>query len=483
MPVDQTRIAILQNDMEVALQRQDWRAHVEAEVALENLYKSEGAEQYAMGNFDTSAAVQLIVANLNDKLQTTLSSFPTPPVDERAELEEILVRTRQLAVSARAQSAMLSGLYYLNLRLADKASEDFRSAQSLYRTLQQADADPQETDLWRVLHDYVGALAHMATGIRESLRLNYHGAASAFQRATTGMKAILEERPKPGGGEDTGELATFLAWIERELVGCNISYLTASYYEERTRGDYQAAVGYSEEFCQLSQALLDEAPSDPPWYRPLIENQLHLRLADLEFAKGQLSMQQEQWDEALASFERAGSQFQKAAESMLRTQLPQSVAGQETALNQASAMEIWRRQCKGERLRSQRAKRVEQDLEWFKSAVADTLAKSGGEVNIYSQAVATVEANMRQETSLREAAQELLEALPSTRLDLGTQREIAGLVEQLVDAPERGPHFIDKAKAVTGKVADIVRNMSEIAGPLIPIIQKLAGLAGLPIPS
>src|SRR5439155_24091891 len=133
-----------------------------------------------------------------------------------------------------------------------------------------------------------GALQQLASGLKELLQLDYHAAGAAFQRAQVRMGGIVQRLSKIDKSEKNPVLAVLLSGIQRDLLTSSVLFLTSSYYEYRADGSYSAAVDSASKRTQILEQIVDGSPDEPRWLRPLSELQLHLSLADLEFAKAHL---------------------------------------------------------------------------------------------------------------------------------------------------------------------------------------------------
>jgi hypothetical protein len=246
------------------------------------------------------------------------------------------------------------------------------------------------------------------------------------------------------------------------------------------QGNYRAASEHTSNLCTILQATVDALPDDiPDWLKNQVRANLAWAQADQERVSAFVFRDEERWDEANSSFERARDKLREAAAFMLRSGLPDAVAAQESLMALASmTIPNEMRQLRAEREVKEELKRLR--AEW--SAMIEKLGSSGVTVTTIAEASAAAEQNtqivVRVEQSVRDGLGDLQAAID--RAGLGAEGEkLKAEAAELQASPEHGAPFLERVRKFTERVAEVVKNVAEAAGPIVPILKVLAPLVGL----
>ena len=104
----------------------------------------------------------------------------------------------------------------------------------------------------------------------------------------------------------------------------------------------------------------------------------------------------------------------------------------------------------------------------------------GVTINNTQDVVTTVEQNAQFiqniENNARQGVEEFLEILKKTGLDESVKKKIEANGNEVLQSTEKGPKFLEKVKNFTKDVAEVVKNVGDIAAPLIPAVKFLSML-------
>src|SRR5262249_38807640 len=143
-----------------------------------------------------------------------------------------------------------------------------------------------------------------------------------------------------------------------------------------------------------------------------------------------------------------------------------------------TSIDVLVRQCDTERKLQQDLKRVERERDDLRTALLDRLNDRGMTVNTYASAMATIDQNLeivqKVELKVRDTLGEAVRAVDGSALDPDVKNQIRTDASELLSQDEKGPGFLDKARAFSETLSAIVKNAAEAAGPLIPVAKALA---------
>lgn len=486
--IDEAELARLQSDMATAAAENNWPAHIAAEVELENLFLADASQRLAEARFDIAAGEYQIVRQLNEGLLTTL---PESPVGD-AEVDDRVARTRSgaahSALLSGAMAGLANGLYTMLKRNPGVAANYFNGAQQLFNAASKGSKGIVEATLAR----YADALQLYASGLEACFVLNYGDAEARLQKAKVRMDALVKDLPENPDEEDAAFLAGFVPRLKQDAVGVSLWYLTASFYRLKAQGLYEEALRRGEKLLEVATQGVQQLTADTPdWVRYSTEAMLHWRRADCEVVRAQSLMDRWNWNEAEAAFESARLEYQAAAESILKTEIPEASASQETFLNQASAMDMWLHRCEKQRELAEKAQRDKDELEKWTQTLTDALKPTGVRVENYNEVSVQVQLSVniavRMEQQFKYFAEELRQAIQNQGKELKAKSpsvvdEVSKTLDTMAKLEDKGASFVDKASDLTGKIVEVVQRAGPVAASLLPFVKPLAVLAGIPVP-
>ena len=352
-----------------------------------------------------------------------------------------------------------------------------------FERLHETDPDPQ----WLVLSKYNRVLSIIASGLEKLFRADPTSAASEFLRAQVALGDIVEETI-PAKLEELDDdsperegLIELRDSLVRDLEACRTYLHLARFRDESAKGNWAAALSAGEELCTNVEQQLAHLPDETPkWLRYQLQAELQSHLANREIIRGHVLKEEGDWADALQAYRDARAELLRSAESYLKTGLPTAQAAQESSVNQASTtIDVFIRQCETERRLREEIDRLRHDLATLQSSLLERL-KDRGITNVTTQAsvMATIDQDAQivqhVEVKVREALSEARVAIDQSSLEPAVKDELRSEASALLASEEKGPGFLDKAKAFTEKISAVVNNAAEAAGPLVPVAKALA---------
>ena len=122
------------------------------------------------------------------------------------------------------------------------------------------------------------------------------------------------------------------------------------------------------------------------------------------------------------------------------------------------------------------------ELQAERRGLIERISSAGVTVNNSVDAVAVAEQNTQIAVQVTQSVKNLLPELRAALEGAALGAESAELEKEIaaLEASDEPPaSFLERAKRLTGRLADIVKNVGDAAEPLIPVIKKLAPLVGL----
>jgi hypothetical protein len=467
--------------MEESRAQGDIKGYFEAEVELEQLHLAHGQACFAAAQFadasDSFETVAKLNADLIAVLDERLQVAGGDAVSDANQLRDWRRASHQLMLMATGLSALADGQSSVSQRNPGAAVEMFTAAERAFR-----EASTDGDGGGRFMADYALALRENASATEDLVRADYDGAASSYMRAKVRLESLLEEAAATDtqAGDAPGLPATFVPAVQFDASNVTAQFEKASYMAQFAQGNYRAASEHARNLCTILQASIDAIPDEiPDWLKNQVRANLAWAQADQERVSAFVLRDEERWDEANSAFERARDKLREAAAFMLRSGLPDAVAAQESLMALASVtIPNEMRQLRAEKEVKEELKRLR--AEW--SAMIEKLGSSGVTVTTIAEASAAAEQNtqivVRVEQSVRDGLGDLQAAID--RAGLGAEGEkLKAEAAELQSSPDHGAPFLERVRKFTERVADVVKNVAEAAGPVLPVLKALAPLVGL----
>lgn len=457
----------------------DLEAYVQAEIELENGLIEQADAHLFSGRLREAEACWTLVADLNRELLDAIGTPGNGADLGKYDAGELTRGANSLALLASGRAELLKGQQRMAERNPGAAAEHLKEAQGTFRQ-----ASAYGEGLSTVFAEYAGALTEFATGLEEMLRGDFDSAATAMMRGRAAMDNLLENTlPREIGtdNEPSDSSAVMLAAaFQSDAFAIASQYEKSSFMARMAAGEYAGAVDHATNLGALLQSAVDILPEGaPPWQKYSLQAQLAWAKADKERATAFVLREQEQWDEVQTAYERARNELSNAANLFLRTGLPEAAATQESLMAMATVtLAPEARQARSE----QQLKESLNELRAERRELIERISSAGVTVNNAVDAVAVAEQHteiaVQVTQSVKNILPELRAALESA--SLGPEGdELKKEIAALETSDEPPASFLERAKTLTGRLADIVKNVGDAAAPVIPVLQKLAPLVGL----
>lgn len=337
----------------------------------------------------------------------------------------------------------------------------------------------EKTDLsiFNFFSNYADILILSSEGTEYNYRLNNNNALMAFQRASVLMEDLIDNLPN---------YFPEIPEIDKELVfGLNLTniaikkdYFFSEYRLQLVNGNFSAIIENAEELCNmLDKSIINSENNTSKAITNLQRGEYHYLLGHKYIAEGELNRELEKWEDSLNSYRKAKNEWKKSSNFHLKSGTPQSKVFQEVLLNHSLNIDSRISQIKQERDLTNRLKNLEDELNYLRKSVTESLKGSGVIVNTNQEMISTVEQNTQIIQSLgnniKKNIEGLIKEVSDLPIDVDTKEEIKNMAEEVLKSQDKGNQFIEKAKKFTKDVSEITNNIGEIAKPILPFISAL----------
>jgi tetratricopeptide (TPR) repeat protein len=468
----------LEQAMAEAREKGDIEGYVRAEEELERpLIEQAGVHLVA---FEHAQAVELFerVADLNRELIAVLDAEGAKAdPDQVARWKAGAIMFVHLSAGRAAQVA---GQQASLNRNPGMAVEHFAASEREFRE----GAAGEGGDALGAMADHAQAMQDAAIGMESFVRGVLEPAANAYMRASARLQTLLSklDRLKSAEGGPPEWLADIEPVVRLDASTVAAQFERVSYMVRLGAGDYGEAAEHAERLHARTQESLDAVPPEAPEFaRDMVRAFVAEAISFRERATAFVLREEERWEEAEDAYERARAQLGAAAMSAVATGLPQGAAMQEYFMSQGSTtIPADLRQMRAERELKEELRKLRDE----RASLMDKVRSTGVTVNNVAEANATASASVdvviRIEQTVRNTLGDLRAALD--RVDLGPDGEqLKQEAAQLEGAPEKGTSFLERAKAFTQRVVDVVKQVGEAAKPVMQVVAVLAPLVGVPL--
>jgi tetratricopeptide (TPR) repeat protein len=463
--------------MREARERGDLHAYLDAERSAETATLERAYACMDAGRFEESGAAFRSVLELADELIAFLNGFPTPAGDRKdALITPELARAHMLAAQAAGARdyALGEGNRY---GLSYEAAADLFRESSEHYTRAAQSGDPKRSGIMarRAL-----AQVSLCEGLQELARVNFSGSATLFQRAKATFAVLVEEMSTVVGDEEFQDVKSDIA---RDATACDAAFYAASVRDQLAMGNAKVALRDGKALCRAHNRLRGLLPPDlPASLRHNFTADDHEGRALLLLATAEVLKDKHDWAGAMAAYERARSEYLAAAEECLKSALPRSQAMQIQLLSQAAFTEGSTRQTEKMRELDERANGLDRELSTLRASVMATMGDHSVNVHTSAQVVATVEQHAHYvqnvEVVVRSNLEELQRLLETPGASSGDNAQTAERVRALLADQDHGPTFLGRVRAAIAPIAQTLKVVGAVAGPIPAIIGAILGLVG-----
>ncbi|HRJ99448.1 MAG TPA: hypothetical protein PL089_07500 [Ignavibacteria bacterium] len=402
-------------------------------------------------------------------------------IELKASMNEKITTVEIFKLKLEAANNFTTGLFNYSNRNPGLANQFFLESEKIFKELYNRTKDIYYVILSENSKNY----KYMSEGLEKFITGDLIDARKNYQLAKIGFEDNIKKLDR----ESSDELKYMKFKTEIICRECtNILYLSNAQYYFRSKNYKLAVENYdklldllkqiTDEFKTAQKDQSDENNSGLDSAINFYEGNYFYNYGFRNIAKGLELQDFEKWDDALECFENTRTAWSRATVSLLKSSIPQAVTLQEFISQNEFTIDQYLSSCIKEREQKQKISELENKVKQQQEELFNMLKPAGITVNNIQDINNTVEQNVQVvqkiENKTRENIKDLLELLKSIPLEESVKNEIETEGKELVESKEKGVKFLDKAKSFTEKISGIVKNVGEIATPLIPAVKALA---------
>jgi len=404
----------------------------------------------------------------------------SPDAEMKTSLNGKIITVEIYKLKFIAANNFTTGIFHYSNRNPGMANQFFFESEKIFKELFNKTKD----SYFVIMSDNSKNYKHMSEGLEKFITGDLIDARKNYQLAKIGFEDTIDKLERETSDE-MKYIKNRMEFICRECT--NILYLSNAQYYSRSKNYKLAVENYDKLLDMLKQITEeykaeeadqnDESNSGIDSAINFYEGNYFYNLGFRNIAKGHEYQEFEKWDEALECFENTRTAWTKATVFLLKSNIPQAVSLQEFISQNEFTIDQYISACLKEREQKTKISELENKVKLQQEELFNMLKPAGITVNNIQDINNTVEQNVQVvqkiENKTRESIKDLLELMKSVPLDDSMKKEIETEGKELVESKEKGVKFLDKAKSFTEKVSGIVKNVGEIATPLIPVVKAL----------
>ncbi|MFZ1322296.1 MAG: hypothetical protein WAT71_12150 [Ignavibacteria bacterium] len=378
-----------------------------------------------------------------------------------------------------------TGLFHFSNRNPGLANQFFSESEKNSKELYNKTKDNKFTIESELSKNY----KHMSEGLEKTLTGDLIDARKNYQLAKIGFEDIIKKLHQEKT-EENNLLKTKIEYVCRECS--NMLFIANAQYYFRSKNYNLSIENYDKLILSYKQTITDfsgidsdtdtdlDEDSDPGLesLKNFYQGNYFYYNGHLNIVKGLHFQESNKWDDALESFEKVRTDWIRATEFLLKSNIPQALTLQETISQNEFSIDQYISSCIKDRDQLQKINELEEKVKMQQEELFNMLKPAGITVNNIQDINNTVEQNVqivqKIEYKTRENIKELLELLKTVPINESDKKDIESEGKELVESKEKGVKFLDKAKSYTEKISGIIKNAGEIATPIIPIVKALA---------
>ncbi|MBK8982591.1 MAG: hypothetical protein IPM38_09800 [Ignavibacteria bacterium] len=399
----------------------------------------------------------------------------------KTSLNENILAVENFKLKFEAANNFTTGIFHYSNRNPGLANQFFSESEKIFKELFNKTRD----SYFVILSENSKNYKHMSEGLEKFITGDLIDARKNYQMAKIGFEDTINKLNRENSDE-MNYMKIKTEFICRECT--NILYLSNAQYYFRSKNFKLAVENYdklldllkqiTEEYKAAEADQTDESTSNIDSAINFYEGNYFYNFGFRNIAKGHEFQEFEKWEEALECFENTRTAWTKATVFLLKSNIPQAVTLQEFISQNEFTIDQYISACIKDREQKQKISELENKVKQQQEELFNMLKPAGVTFNNIQDINNTVEQNVQVvqkiENKTRESIKDLLELMKSVPLDESVKKEIETEGKELVESKEKGVKFLDKAKSFTEKVSGIVKNVGEIATPLIPVVKALA---------
>lgn len=368
-------------------------------------------------------------------------------------------------------------LYNINRNPALAASY-FEKAEESFNIL----ADQTDSVGHVVFSKYCNALKYFCEGLECFFRAGFSNARTKCQQAKILLGKIIETDLEQLKGKE--EYMDFYN-IAVSLFGSDYQTIKSYYFISEAK--YQFNNRNFKSAAKQFMNVVNEFDFSLNNYLNSINNEIIVNMTKGEYhhymgwkilAEAEVYRESESWEKAFDNYEVVKNEWEEASSFYLSSGHPSAFALQETVLNESSIIDVYQAVCENEKQLKGKISALQTEIDELKDKLFNAIKPMGIIVNNTQDVVNSLEQNTQFiqniEKNAREGIKELLEVLKASGLDEISKKKIESEGAALLESKDKGHKFLEKAKSFTKDVGDIVKNVGDIASPLLSAYKFLA---------
>lgn len=400
-------------------------------------------------------------------------------------LDQKLFETEIQMLRFNSANNFTTGLFHFSNRNPGLANQFFSESEKNSKELYNKTKD----SIFAIESELSKNYKYMSEGLENTLTGDLIDARKNYQIAKIGFEDIIKKLQHENTDENS-LLKTKIEYVCRECS--NMLHIANAQYYFRSKNYRLSFENYEKLISSYKQTITDfsgidddididpDEDSDPVLesLKNFYQGNYFYYTGHMNIVKGLDFQESSKWEDALESFEKVRTDWTRSTEFLLKSNIPQALTLQETLSQNEFSIDQYISSCLKDRDQLQRINELEEKVKMQQEELFNMLKPSGITVNNIQDINNTVEQNVqivqKIEYKTRENIKELLELLKTVPLNEFDKKEIESEGKELVESKEKGVKFLDKAKSFTEKISGIIKNVGEIATPIIPIVKALA---------
>jgi hypothetical protein len=400
--------------------------------------------------------------------------------DEQKRLKDLSDEIESNQLNALAFSQYCSALFNNANRNPGLAASYFEQAEKSFKGL----ADKKGDFTNNILADYCRALRYFSEALENFFRTSFADAKAKCQQAKIILEKVIEKDLEPLKEQeefkDFYDARINLFKADYQAIK-SYYYISDARYQFNNRNFKNAAKQFSNVVNEFELSLRNYLNSpENESLKNLYSGEYYNYLGWKYLSEAEVYRESEDWDNAFKTYELVRKQWEDASEYYLQSAFPGVAALQEALLNASLNIDVYQAVCESEQQLKGKIADLQNEINELKDKLYNAIKPMGVTINNTQDVVTTVEQNAQFiqniENNARQGIEEFLEILKITGLDEAIKKKIQSNGAEVLQSTEKGPKFLEKVKSFTKDVADVVKNVGDIAAPLIPAVKFLSML-------
>jgi hypothetical protein len=430
----------------------------------------------AVENFN-SAGENAIMFNKQYQEIIDNKTFPDNS-DELKKLKELFEENENYLLSAIAYSQLNSALVNNTNRNPGLAASDFEEAEKGFNNL----ADKTEPIANTILANYCHALKFYSQALEDFFRASFSNAKTKCQQAMVLLEKIIQKDIEPL--KEKEEYKDFYSLSINRFrsdyqVIKSYYFISDAKYQFNNRNFKNAAKQFSKVVSEFDLSIKNYMNSpENESLKTITSAEYHNYLGWKYLSEAEACRESGDWNNAFNNYDLVKKQWEEASSLYLQSDFPGASALQESLLNASLTVDVYQAVCENQKESKEKIAALELEINGLKDKLFNVIKPMGVTINNTQDVVNTVEQNAQFvqniENNARQGIEEFLEILKSSRLDESLKKKIEANGAEVLQSKEKGPKFLEKVKNFTKDVAEVIKNVGDIATPLIPAFKYLS---------